>query len=149
VAFSFEASESPNQLDSGTVSLALSPDASVFILANMSPGSSITGQINVANTGTLDEYYQITANWAPAGSTGNSAATRLANELSASVTVGTTPLYVGSFAGLIDEPASPGRLLTLVTGNEDVSFTFALPSDAGTVYQGIDLGFALDFVASS
>lgn len=149
MAFLFETSETNNATDTGTVSLVVSPAASVILDTNMTPGSSVSGLINVSNTGTVDEFYTITANWTPISPTTDSAATRLANELAVSVTVGTTPLYVGSLYGLVDEPASPGRSLLLATPAEDVSVTVTLPATAGPVFQGINLGFDLDFVASS
>jgi len=141
-------------LTTGDVSLTVSPTTAIITDTNMTPGSQTVGIVNVSNTGTVDEFYQITVNWSPTGNTSNSAAARLVSELVVSVTAGSpsvtaTPLFTGSLYNLVDQPASPGQALPLSVGTENVQFQITLPSTASTSYEGIDVGFDLVFVASS
>jgi hypothetical protein len=148
MAFTFEDPVTANQTNTGTVSISVSPSTSVIVDTNMAPGASVTGSVSVTNDGSLDAYYTLTADWSPTGSSTIWAATRLANLLSVDVSASTGGLiYSGVLGGLVDQPATPPLL---ASGASDiVSVTVTLPSTAGTVYQGIDLGFDLDFVAAS
>jgi hypothetical protein len=143
-----------NTVTTGDASLTVSPTTAIITAANMTPGSQAVGVVNVSNTGTVDEFYQLTVNWSPTGNTTNSAAARLVNELVVSVTAGSptataTPLFAGTMYQLVDQPASPGQSLPLSVGNENVQLEVILPSTASSPYQGIDVGFDLVFVASS
>jgi hypothetical protein len=155
LAFSFEIVDpTGNTSTTADVSLTVSPTSAIITSANMTPGSSTTGVVNVSNTGTVDEFYQITINWSPTGTTTQSAATRLVSELVVSVSAGSpsataTPLFAGSMIDVVDTPASPGQSLPLSVGNENVQFEVVLPSTATSVYQNIDIGFDIQFVALS
>ncbi|CAB1127830.1 conserved protein of unknown function [Candidatus Hydrogenisulfobacillus filiaventi] len=155
MAFLFQVVDpSGNVIDTATASLAVSPTTAIITATNLVPGSTVIGTVNVSNTAGVDEFYQITANWSPSGSTVNSAAARLVNELVVSVTAGSpsataTPLFTGSLYGLVDQPASPGQALPLSVGNENVQFQITLPANATSVFQGIDVGFDIVFVASA
>ncbi|WP_296969849.1 hypothetical protein [Tepidanaerobacter sp. EBM-38] len=149
MAFTYTASSTGSTLQTETVSIEVSP-ASGVIAATMLPGDSVSGTINVSNTGTVDEYYFITADWKAADDdTTPSLAALLAYNLNVSVAVGGTDLFAGKLEDLIDRPDSPGRELTLTTANEDVSFNFTLPTDAGNAVQDIDLAIDFVFVATS
>lgn len=155
MAFSFSIVDpTGNTTDTATVSLVVSPDTAIITGANITPGESLSGTVNASNTGSVDEFYQITVNWSPSGSTSTSAATRLVNALIVSVTAGSpsaslSPVFAGSMSSLIDQPASPGQSLPLSVGNENVAFTVNLPSDATSSLEGIDVGFDIVFVALS
>lgn len=155
MAFLFQVVDpSGNVIDTASASLTVSPTSAIITVTNLVPGSSVLGTVNVSNTAGVDEFYQVTANWSPSGSTVNSAAARLVNELVVSVNAGSpsataTPLFAGTLYGLVDQPASPGQSLPLSVGNENVQFQVLLPSNATSVYQGIDVGFDIVFVAST
>lgn len=148
MAFTYTASSTGSTLQTETVSIEVSP-ASGVITATMLPGDSVSGTINVSNTGTVDEYYFVTADWKAADDTTPSLAALLAHNLNVSVAVGVTDLFAGKLEDLIDRPDSPGRELTLETASEDVSFNFTLPADAGNAVQDIDLAIDFVFVATS
>jgi len=153
MAFNVQAdpSNTANITQTASVDITLSPATAVINATNMKPGDSVTGVINVSNTGTVDVYYFVSADWKAGGTTQPSMATLLANKLTVSVDAGSpaTSLYTGTLAGLINQPASPGRQLTLATGNENVSITVTLPSNAGSIYQNIQVSTDFVFVAQA
>ncbi len=155
MAFTFGITDpTGNQANTGDVALAVSPTDAIVTATNMTPGSTATGVVNVSNTGSVDEFFQVTVNWSPGGTTTQSAATRLVSELLVSVTAGSpdataSPLFAGTMSALIDQPTSPGQDLTLATGNENVQFDVILPANAQATYQNIDVGFDIVFVALS
>ena len=144
-------SNTGNITQTASVDITLSPTTAVINATNMKPGDSVTGVINVSNIGTVDVYYFISADWTAGGSTQPSMAALLAHKLSVSVEAGSpaTSLYTGTLAGLVNQPASPGRQLTLSTGNENVTITITLPSNAGSLYQNIEVSTDFVFVAQS
>lgn len=150
MALTFTASSTGSTLQTANVSIVVSPTSGVLSATNMLPGSTVTAVINVSNTGDVDEYYFVTADWKPSGSTTASLAALLADNLNVSVSAspGST-IYTGKLSGLIDQPASPGHALALSTGNEDVTFTFHLPSTVGNVVQNIDITLDFVFVATA
>lgn len=148
MAFTFTADSTGSILQTETVAIEVSP-ASGVLTETMVPGDSVNATINVSNTGTVDEFYFITADWKPSGTTTESLAALLAYNLDVSVSTNTTVLYAGKLESLIDRPDSPGRELLLATGNEDVTFEFILPPDAGNAVQDIDLAIDFVFVATS
>ncbi len=153
MAFTFSVTDpAGNQADTGSTSLTVSPDTAIITSNNITPGTTATGVVSVSNTGTVDEFYQITINWSPSGTTTQAAATRLVNELVVSVTAGSpeataSPAFAGKMYAPLDQPASPGQQVTLATGNEDVQFQVVLPSTATASFQNIDVGFDIVFVA--
>lgn len=155
MAFSFAVVDpTGNTTTTATTAVNVSPTTSIITGSNFTPGSSVTGVANVSNTGTVDEFYQVTINWSPTGSTTTGAATRLVDELVVSVTAGSpnataSPVFAGTMYDLVDQPASPGQSLPLSIGNENVQFVVTLPSTASSSYQGIDVGFDIVFVALS
>lgn len=152
MGFTFTAAADPqltnNTLSTGTVNISISPTTGVIAATNLIPGDSASGVVNVSNTGTVDCYYFISADWSAGGTTTPSKAVLLANKLAVSVSTGATSLYTGTLAGLIDQPASPGRFLPLTTGNEDVDIQISLPSDTSSLYAGIDLNVTFAFAAT-
>lgn len=147
MAFTAQATISGNSTTNASVDITLSPTTAIISATNLKPGDSATGTLNVSNTGSLDAYYFISADWSP-NSYSNSLTAILANTLNVSVVVGGTALYTGTMNNLIDRPDSPGRQLTLTTGNENVDFTIALPSDAGNLVKALDINVDFVFVAT-
>jgi hypothetical protein len=145
--FTAQASNTANTTATANVGIVISPTSAVINATNMTPGQSVSGTINVSNTGTVDEFYFITGQWSPTGTSTRTQATRLASGLNVSVTVGLTVLYAGSLYSLIDQPPA-GRPLALLTGNENVGFQFTLPSTATRDLMNIDLSTDLVFVAT-
>ncbi len=153
MAFTFSVTDpTGNQTNTATASVTVSPTSAIITATNMTPGTTATGVVNVSNTGTVDEFYQVTINWSPTGTTTQAAATRLVSELVVSVSAGSpsataSPVFAGTMYNLIDKPASPGQQLTLATANENVQFEVVLPSTAQASYEGINVGFDIVFVA--
>jgi hypothetical protein len=135
-----------NTLTTASPIIDVMPASAVITATNLIPGAAAAGDLVVSNVGGVDVFYTLTADWFPTGSTTYSAATRLANELIVSVTTGTTDLFTGALAGLVDQPASPGQALTVATGFNSVHVEVLLPLSAEPSYEGIDLGFDLVFV---
>ena len=153
MAFTFSVTDpTGNQANTATASVTVSPTSAIVSATNMTPGTTATGVVNVSNTGTVDEFYQVTINWSPTGTTTQAAATRLVSDLVVSVSAGSpdataSPIFAGTMYDLIDRPASPGQALSLTTANEDVQFQVILPSTAPSALEGIDVGFDIVFVA--
>lgn len=146
--FTFYASptSSGNLLQDATVSLAVSPTTAVVNLANSLPGTSASGTVNVANTGTVDAYYFVSADWSPVSPTTAYQAAVLANKAQVSAAVESSPaFYTGPLDGLRSLP-SPGIFLPSPT-SQNVTFTVSLPSGTGNVVQGMQLSFDFLFVA--
>lgn len=146
----YAANSENGTLDTANVSIVVSPASGIISTSNMLPGATVQGVVNVANTGTVDEYYYVTAAWTGGGSTTDHKAAILAEYLNVSVTASPgTSIFTGSLSALIDQPASPGQALALTTGNEDVTFSFHLPSTVSTVVNNIDLAIDFVFVATA
>lgn len=153
-SFTFTAEASPTAFASAStaiVDITVSPAESIFNITAMKPGDSDSGRVNVSNTSDIDVFYFVSADWKAAGTTTARMATILANRLLVSVVAdpdgANVLLFGGVLKDLLDRPDSPGRELTLATGNEDVEFTFALPADASNIAQNIDITTDFVFVA--
>lgn len=113
----------------------------------MKPGDSVDTTLTVANEGTIDVLYYLSADWEKGGSTTSRMATILANRLIVTVTADpeetAVELYTGTLAGLLDQPSS-GRALTAENGSEDILIAIELPADATNIVQ--NLSIAVDFV---
>jgi len=146
MAATFSASSTNNTTSTANVSIVVSPDTAVISETSMLPGDSASGVVNVSNVGDVDLYYYVTADWKESGTSSPRLVNILANTLNVSVDAGSpaTTIYAGTMAGLIDQPDSPGRALTMSTGNENVTFTVILPSSAGNILQNLDM--TVDFV---
>ena len=149
MAFSAQTNVTSNSSTNASVDIQVSPASSIITATNLIPGgAATTGLTNVSNTGTVDEFYSISADWS-ADSFSDKMTAILANTLNISVSTGGTNLYDGTLAGLIDQPASPGRALTQATGNEDVEFSVSLPSTAGDIVNALDINVDFIFVATN
>ncbi|MFW5980287.1 MAG: hypothetical protein ACOCQ2_02885 [Halanaerobiales bacterium] len=150
MAFTAQASNIENYSTNASVDITLSPSDAIIEENNVRTGDSFSGTLNVSNTGSVDQYYFVSANWSPRNYS-PSLTTILANTLTVSVTADPdddeASLYTGVLNDLIDQPASPGRELTLDTGEEDVQFTITLPEDAGNIVQALDIDVDFIFVA--
>lgn len=150
MALTYTASSTGSTLQTANVAIAVSPASGVLSVTAMLPGDSATAVINVSNTGDVDEYYFVSADWKASPGTTTSHAALLADNLNVSVSASPGgSIYTGKLSGLIDRPDSPGQALALTTGNEDVTFTFYLPSTAGNVVGNIDMTLDFVFVATS
>lgn len=153
--FTFTSEASPTSgstLSTGTVEISVSPPGAVLEVATMKPGDSEEAVINISNSGDIDAYYFVSADWKAAGTTSSRMATILASRLFVSVVASpdsTVPtlLFSGLLKDLLDRPESPGRELTLDQGNEDIQFIFLLPEDASNIVQGIDIQTDFVFIA--
>ncbi|MFW5980292.1 MAG: hypothetical protein ACOCQ2_02910 [Halanaerobiales bacterium] len=139
---------SNNSSNSVYLDLTLTPATPIIQNENMLPGDTVSALINIANTGTVDTYYYLSVNWYANKKSNRVQASRLANTLEIEVeTFDPYLLYSGKLVNLIDQPID-GRLLTVDTGNEDLSFTLKLPVITGSQLAGIGLLFDFIFVAT-
>lgn len=151
MAFTAQSTNEDNLTTSASVDITLSPTTAIIDEENMTSGDSVTGTLNVSNTGTVDEYYFVSADWTPRTKTA-SLTTIFANTLSVSVVAdpggADEVLFAGVLNDLIDRPDSPGRELTLDTEEEDVDFTITLPEDSSNLVQSLDIDVDFVFVAT-
>ncbi|RJX29128.1 MAG: hypothetical protein C4554_01380 [Dethiobacter sp.] len=153
--FTFTAEASPtatSTTSTATVGISVSPAGAVLTISEMKPGDSESGVVNVSNTGDINIYYFVSADWKSAGDTTARMATVLANRLFVSVVASPEAaepslLFSGLLKDLLDRPDSPGRELALAQGNENVEFTFILPDDVSNIAQNIDISTDFVFVA--
>ncbi len=131
--------------ETGGVSLSVTGDP--LAIEDMKPGDSADTTLTVANDGTIDVLYYLSADWGKGGSTTSRMATILANRLMVTVTAdpeeSAVVFYTGSLAGLLDQPAT-GRALAAENGTEDILIAIELPADATNIVQ--NLSIAVDFV---
>lgn len=154
-SFTFSAEASPtasSTTSTATVGISVSPTGAVLTISAMKPGDSESGTVNVSNTGDIDLFYFVSADWKAAGETTARMATILANRLFVSVVASPEAaepslLFSGLLKDLLDRPDSPGRELPLTKGNENVEFTFILPEDVSNIAQNIDINTDFVFVA--
>ena len=147
--FTVSATNLNNSAGTADVSLTLSPTTALFSPANLVPGQFVgSPALEVSNTGDVDQFYYMFADWRAGGTTTSQEAQILAERLNIFIEASpATVLYDGSIAELRNEPAA-GRLL--VSPNEDVlSFVVRLPSTAGNIVEDLDLEVDLVFVGQS
>ncbi|NLJ76975.1 MAG: hypothetical protein GX325_06940 [Peptococcaceae bacterium] len=147
--FTISALNAGNEAGTAEVTLSLSPSTALFSPANLVPGESVgSPQLEVANTGDVDVFYYIFADWGPGGTTTATEARILADRLNIWIQASPTEiLYDGPISGLMNEPGT-GRLL--VSPDDDLlDFVVSLPSTIGDIAQNLDLHVDLVFVAQS
>ncbi|WP_345894753.1 TasA family protein [Natroniella sulfidigena] len=148
MSFTAQSSSDDSSTTNASVDINVSPDT-IITETNLTPGDDVTGRVNADNTGSIDHYYFVSADWAPENFNASRTAV-LANTLTASVISDPdgTPetLFTGILSDLIDRPDSPGRELLEGT-DEDVEFTVGLPDDAGNLVQALDISVDFVFVA--
>lgn len=149
MSFTISAINADNSAGTAEVSLTISPETALFSPANLVPGESVgTPQLQVSNTGDVDVFYYIFADWKPGGTTTPAEARILADRLNIQIEASpNTVLYDGSISGLKNQPDT-GRLLA---SSEDdlLQFVVSLPSTVGDLVQNLDLDVDLVFVAQS
>lgn len=149
MAFTISTMNFDNSAGTAEVSLSVSPTTALFSPANLVPGEQVgSPELVVSNTGTVDEYYYIFADWRPGGTTTEVEARILADRLN--IWIQASPgvvLYDGVISGLKNEPAG-GRLLD-VAEEDSLTFVVDLPATASELTQNLDLAVDLVFVAQS
>lgn len=140
-------SNTGNTVSTASVNIIISPTTPIFNITNMLPGESYTGTINIANTGTVDVFYFVSADWRESGTTTPGMATILASKLHVTVEAGIPHvlLFDGVLKDLIDKPDS-GRLLLTAT-SEDILFALTLPAETGNIVQNTSIIIDFIFVA--
>ncbi len=125
-----------NAFTSGSVDISTTPATAFLTMSNMAPGDSVTAQLTVSNTGTLELRYAMTT------SATNDDTLDLRDALTLTIkTLGTdcttfdgSELYTGTLANGAMGDSTPGddsgdRTLA-VSGSEDLCFKVELPSSA-------------------
>jgi len=147
--FTISATNSGNSAGTADVALTLSPTTALFSPANLVPGQFVgSPALAVANSGDVDEFYYIFADWKAGGSTTGPEAQILADRLNIWIQASpSTTLYDGVISGLSNEP-STGRLL--ISPQDDLlTFVVRLPSTVGNIVEDLDLDVDLVFVGQS
>ncbi len=153
MAFTFQALEGTNSVDTAQISITLTPTTPIITETNWAGDSSAQGIINIENDeADVDVSYFVSADWYPAAAVTPENARLLAERLIITVTADPedddVQLYSGNLAGLIQQPAA-GRALA-GGADEDVEFELSLPTAQATdLIQGIAIQFDLVFVAVS
>lgn len=150
MAFTISATNSSNSAGTADVELTLSPSSALFSPSNLVPGESLgSPQLDVSNTGDVNQFYSIFADWSAISPTTARQARILADRLNINVEASpSTELYCGALSGLYDKPAGGGRLL--VSPNEDLlTFVVSLPGSVGVIAEDLDLNVDLVFVSES
>lgn len=146
--FTVSSTNSGNSAGTADVSLTLSPTTALFSPTALVPGESLgSPQLSVTNSGDVDAYYFIFADWTAGGTTSAPQAQILADRLNIDIAQGATELYNGPISGLIEQPTG-GRILTATT-EELLTFVVSLPSDSGNIVENADLSVDLVFVSQA
>lgn len=146
--FTISSTNSGNTAGTADVALTLSPTAALFSPANLVPGQSVgSPQLSVTNSGDVNTFYYIFADWKSGGITTAPQAQILADNLNISIAQGATAVYDGAVSELIEQP--PGGRLLAPAGSELLTFVVSLPSTAGNITQNSDLSVDLVFVSQS
>ena len=146
--FTISSTNSGNTAGTADVTLTLSPTTALFSPTALVPGQSLgSPQLSVTNSGNVDAYYFIFADWSAGGTTTPVQAQILADRLNIDIAQGATGLYNGPISGLIEQPTG-GRILTATT-EEALTFVVSLPSASGNIVENIDLGVDLVFIAQA
>lgn len=133
--------------------IELNPPARLESITDLFPGTDLTIETIVQNTGDKDLKYFVTANWQPPEGVTKNQALLLADLLS--VTVRTdlevespTVLYEGSLRGLKKMPEQ-GRVLTLIKESEKVSFEIRFPENTPSLVFALDISMDLRIEAEA
>ena len=102
-----------NTFSNGTVKLGVSPASAAVTLTNMAPGDTVTGSINISNTGTLAERYAVLS------TTDTTDANFLAAQLVMTVKSGVTTCTTAGFGATGTIVYGPG-VLGSTTGTKAV-----------------------------
>lgn len=149
MSFSISATNANNSAGTADVALTLSPTTALFSPANLVPGQYVgSPELAVANSGDVDQFYYIFADWKAGGTTTGPEAQLLADRMNIWIQASpSTIIYDGAISGLSNQPAS-GRLL--ISPQDDLlKFVVRLPSTVGTIVQDLDLDVDLVFIAQA
>ena len=137
---------SANTFTAGTIDLALTNGSPLpFSVSAMAPGDSVTGTIDVTNSGTLELRYAMTTT----GDVGSI----LDEQLDCEIKVGAVTLYNGKLSSAVIGDPTQGaqagdRTLVATTGSDTLTFIVSMPIATGDVYQGttctVDFVFAAE-----
>ncbi|MDR3601903.1 MAG: hypothetical protein P4L49_15685 [Desulfosporosinus sp.] len=146
--FTISTTSSGSTAGTADVALTLSPTTALFSPAALIPGESLgSPQLSVTNSGNVDAFYFIFADWQANGTTSAVQAQILADRLNIDIAQGTTELYSGAISGLIEQP-SGGRILT-AANNELLTFIVSLPSTTGSIAENLNIDVDLVFVSQA
>ncbi len=122
-----------NTFTAGTIDISLTGNNPLpFSVSAMAPGDSVTGTIDVVNSGTLQLRYAMTT-------TGDGSSI-LDEQLDCVIMVGATTLYSGKLSSAaIGNPAQgsqAGDRTLSPSASETLTFTVSMPIDTSNSYQG-------------
>lgn len=127
-----------NAFTAGSVDIAASPAQAAVTMSNMKPGDSASGVINVANSGSLDFSYDLSAKK-------DAGLSEFYNELTAKVETAGTVLFDGMVKDLLNLPT--GRRVLTPGAAEDLTVTIGLPLTAPNTLNKKYATVAFDFAA--
>ena len=146
--FTISSTSGDNSAGTASVELTLSPTTALFSPTALVPGESVgSPQLSVTNSGDVDAFYYIFADWSAGGTTTVPQSQILADRLNINIAQDTTELYSGSIAGLMGQPVA-GRSLA-ATADEVLTFVVSLPATSGNIVMNTDLNVDLVFVSQS
>lgn len=146
--FTISSTSGDNSAGTASVELTLSPTTALFSPTALVPGQSVgSPQLSVANSGDVDAFYYIFADWSAGGTTTVPQSQILAERLNINIAQDATELYDGSIAGLIGQPVA-GRILA-ASDDELLTFVVSLPSTSGNIVLNADLDVDLVFVSQA
>jgi len=125
-----------NAFTTGSVDISTNPANAFLTMSSMAPGDSVTAQLTVSNTGTLELRYAVTTSATNTDSLNlRDALTLTIKELGTNCTTfDGTQLYTGTLAsGAIGNPAQGGQAgdrTLAASGSENLCFRVTLPSGA-------------------
>ena len=140
-----------NTFSNGTVKLGVSPATAAVTLTNMAPGDTVTGSINISNTGNLAERYAVLSTTDTTDA--NFLAAQLVMTVKSGVTTCTTagfgatgtivygPGVLGSTTGTkavgdSAQGAQAGDRVLAAAASESLCVQVMLPTATGNTYQG-------------
>lgn len=135
------------------VEIELNPPARLKSIKDLLPGTDLTMELIIQNTGDKEGRYFITADLHPSEGVTKNQALFLADLLA--VTVRTDPgaenptvLYEGNLRNLKKIPEQ-GRVLTPATGSEKVGFNIRLPDNTPDLVFDLDMAVELKIEAEA
>ena len=132
-----------NTLSSGSVSIADTPDSAFLTVANMAPGDSSIGTLQVANDGSLQLRYALTSN--STNTDGKGLAAQLLLDVRVQTANGCAAqdgalIYSGALSaaafGSIAQGAQAGDRVLDAGTSETLCFRVQLPVGTGNAFQG-------------
>jgi spore coat-associated protein N len=148
-----------NSFSAGTVQISTTPTSAAIALADMAPGSTVTGPLTVSNSGSLQHRYAMTS-----ATTEDTLAAQLDMTVKSGVTTCTTagfgvdgtvlygPADLGSaseiaIVGDVAQGAQAGDRTLAASASEVLCVQVSLPLSTGNTFQSLSTAATFNFTA--